>query len=133
MGGLVALGFELVLGAGLFIIVSIIGLFFGNIIIFDSLALAIASGFVAHGLLHIHPALSIVIGLAVLVALYFLQNTKVGFWIIGGLLSLFWGLVFSFMAYGISGKDMVWTYVVLGLGTLLMIGLHIIAKNRMDE
>jgi len=133
MGGLVALGFELVLGAGLFIIVSIIGLFFGNIIIFDSLALAIASGFVAHGLLHIHTALSIVIGLVVLVALYFLQNTKVGFWIIGGLLSLFWAFIFSFMAYDISGKDMVWTYVVFGLGILLMIGLHINAKRRNEE
>lgn len=133
MGALVGLGFELVIGAGLAIIVSIIGLFFGNIILFDSLALAIGSGFAAHGLLHIHPALSIVIGLAVLVVLYFLQNTKVGFWIIGGLLSLFWGLVFSSMAWEFSGKDMIWTYVVFGLGTLLMIGLHINAKRRNEE
>ena len=121
---------ELIIGGILIIICTIIGLFIGNIILFDSLALAIASGFAAHGLLHIHPALSIVIGIVVLVALYGLQMTKVGFWIIGGLLSLFWGLVFSSMAWEFSGKDMIWTYVVFGLGTLLMIGLHINAKNK---
>ncbi|MCG9968678.1 hypothetical protein L9W92_11545 [Pelotomaculum terephthalicicum JT] len=77
MGVLVAFGFELIIGAALAIILSIIGLFFGHIILFDSIALAIASGFAANGILHIHPALSIVIGMVVLVALYWLQNTKV--------------------------------------------------------
>jgi len=124
---------ELIIGGILIIICTIIGLFIGNIILFDSLALAIASGFAAHGLLHIHPALSIVIGIVVLLVLYGLQKTKGGFWIIGGLLSLFWGLVFSSMAWEFSGKDMIWTYVVFGLGTLLMIGLHINAKNKAEE
>lgn len=130
MEHLVMYGFATVIGLIIGAILSIIGLFFGNIIVFDSLALAIASGFLANGLLNIHPALSVLIGLAVLAAMYLLQRTKVGFWIIGGLLSVFWGLVFSLMAWEFSGKDMVWTYVVLGLGIILMMGLHIHARRR---
>lgn len=130
MEHLVMYGFATVIGLIIGAILSIIGLFFGNIIVFDSLALAIASGFLANGLLNIHPALSVLIGLVVLAAMYLLQRTKVGFWIIGGLLSVFWGLVFSLMAWEFSGKDMVWTYVVLGLGIILMMGLHIHARRR---
>lgn len=130
MGALAALGFEIIIGGILFAIFSIIGLFFSDIILFDSLALAVASGFISHGLLHIHPALSILIGIAVFAASFLLQKTKVGFWIFAVILSLFWGLVFSSMAYEFSGKDMIWTYVTLGLGTLLVIGLHIRAKNK---
>lgn len=130
MEHLVMYGFATVIGLIIGAILSIIGLFFGNIIVFDSLALAIASGFLANGLLNIHPALSVLIGLAVLAAMYLLQRTKVGFWVIGGLLSVFWGLVFSLMAWEFSGKDMVWTYAVLGLGIVLMMGLHIHARRR---
>lgn len=60
---LVAVGIELLIGIGIGLIVTIIGLFFGNIIVFDSIALAVLTGFLTHGLLDIHPALSIVIGL----------------------------------------------------------------------
>lgn len=130
MGVLVAIGFELILGIVIGLIITVIGMFFGNIILFDSIALAVLAGFLSHGLLGIHLAFSILIGIALLVGLFFLQNTKVGFWIIGGLLSLFWGLIFSSMAYEFSGKDMIWTYVVFGLGTLLMIGLHLRARGR---
>ena len=121
---------ELFIAGILAVVLTVIGFFFGHIILFDSIALALVASLVSHGLFHIHMAISIVIGIAVLVGLYFLQNTKVGFWIIGGLLSLAWGFIFSTMAYEFSGKDMIWTYVVFGLGTLLMIGLHIKARSK---
>lgn len=127
---LVAVGIELLIGIGIGLIVTIIGLFFGNIIVFDSIALAVLTGFLTHGLLDIHPALSIVIGIAVLVGLLFLQRTRPGFWIIGGMLSLLWGLIFSSMAYEFSGKDMIWTYMVLALGTILVFILHLRARSR---
>ena len=129
MGALVGSGIVMLIGLIVGAIVTVIGLFFGNIILFDSIALAIAAGCLSNGLLHVHPALCILIGLAVLVGLFFLQHTSVGFWIIGGLLSLFWGFVFCTLAYEVSGKDMIWTYVVLGLGTLLMVGLHLHARD----
>jgi len=60
-----------------------------------------------------------------------LQRTRPGFWIIGALLSLLWGIIFSSMAYEFSGKDMVWTYVVLALGTIAVFALHLRARSRM--
>ncbi|MDL2205422.1 hypothetical protein LJC61_04640 [Ruminococcaceae bacterium OttesenSCG-928-A16] len=124
---------ELLIGGILAVVLTVIGLFFGHIIIFDSIALAIVAGFVSHGVFHIHPALSLLIGIVTFFGLFFLQNTKVGFWIIGGLLSLIWGFIFAMMAYEFTSKDMIWTNVVFGLATLIMIGLHIKARNRYSE
>ena len=129
MGALVGYGFAVLIGIALGLIITVIGLFFGNIILFDSIALAILSGCLSYSLLHLHPAFAILIGLAMLVGLFFLQHTAVGFWIIGGLLSLLWGFIFGFFAYDISGGDMIWFYVVMGLGALLMIGLHLHARD----
>lgn len=91
---LLAVGIELLIGIILGLIITIIGLFFGNIIVFDSIALAVLAGFLSHGLLHIHPALAIVIGIVTLLGFLLLQRTRPGFWIIGALLSLLWGIIF---------------------------------------
>lgn len=120
---------ELIISGVLLVVCTIVGLFFGHIILFDSIAIGLVAGLVSHGLLEVHPAIAIVIGLVVFFALFFLQNTKIGFWIIGGLMSLAWGLIFASMAWEFTGKDMIWTYTVFGLATLIMIGLHLKAKN----
>ena len=96
---LLAVGIELLIGIGIGLIVTVIGLFFGNIIVFDSIALAILAGFLSHGLLGVHPALAIVIGIAVLLGLLLLHRTRPGFWLIGGVLSAVWGFIFATMAY----------------------------------
>ena len=70
---LLAVGIELLIGIGIGLIVTVIGLFFGNIIVFDSIALAILAGFLSHGLLGVHPALAVVIGIAVLLGLLLLH------------------------------------------------------------
>ena len=106
---LLAVGLELLIGIVIGLIVTVIGLFFGNIIVFDSIALAILAGFLSHGLLGVHPALAVVIGIAVLLGLLLLHCTRPGFWLIGGGLSVVWGFIFATMAYEFSGKDMVWT------------------------
>ena len=122
---LLAVGIELLIGIGIGLIVTVIGLFLGNIIVFDSIALAILAGFLSHGLLGVHPALAIVIGIAVL-----LHRTRPGFWLIGGGLSIVWGFIFATMAYEFSGKDMVWTYVVWALGAVLVFALHLRAQYK---
>ena len=63
---LLVVGLELLIGIVIGLIVTVIGLFFGNVIVFDSIALAILAGFLSHGLLGVHPALAVVIGIAVL-------------------------------------------------------------------
>jgi hypothetical protein len=130
MGALIGVGFIVIIFVVIGLLVTIIGLFFGNIILFDSVAFAILASVLSHNLWNVHPALCILIGIALCIGLYFLQRTTAGFWIIGGALSLLWGFIFSMIAYELSHQDMIWRYVVFGLGTLLMIGLHIRARKR---
>ena len=111
------------------LVFTIIGTFFGHIILFDSIFLAVISGLVANKALHIHPALSLLIGIAVLLFLFWVQNTRYGFWIVGGFLSLLWALFFSVIAYSATNKDMIWTYVVMGLGFVVMMLLHLKARD----
>lgn len=132
MATLVFTGISIYIGIIIGLILSVIGLFFGNIILFDSIALAIISFTLSKGLLGIHPAFALLIGLAVFFELIFLQTTRFGFWIIGGLLSAFWAFVFAFLAWDITGKDMIWFYVVMGLGMAVMIGLHKRALEQLE-
>lgn len=131
MGILVAAGFELLIGAAVGAVVFIIGLFLRRIDVFDSLTLGIISGTVAHSVLHIHPVLSIVIGAAVFAVLMFLQSMRSGFWIVGGLLSVVWGFIFSLFAFSMSGKNMVWTIGVWIAGTAVILLLHLRAQTNM--
>lgn len=133
MGGvgiLAAQGAWLILGLAISLIVMVVGLFIGHIIIFDSIALGIISGVCCNHFTDIHPALCLLIGAAVFVGLLFLQKTRFGFWIIGVLLSAAWAFVFAFFAYIFAGEDMIWFYVVLGLAFVVMLLLHIRAREK---
>jgi len=130
MDTLSGIGTWMLIGLFIGLIITIIALFFGDIILFDSIAFAILVAIILHNRLHIHPAISIIIGIVAGVGLFSLQKTKVGFWIICGILSLSWGFIFSTFAYEISNKDMIWTYVIFALGTFMMFGLHIRARRR---
>jgi len=133
MGALFSVGLLLVIAVAATIISTIAGLFFGDIILFESIGVAIAAGCLTSHFLHIHPAFCVLIGIAVLAGLYFLMNTKFGFWIIGGLMSLVWGFCVAVIVFGSTGKDMIWTYVSWGLATAAILALHIKAKNSAAE
>ncbi|MDR2043135.1 MAG: hypothetical protein LBQ15_01980 [Clostridium sp.] len=75
------------------------------------------------------PAFCLLIGIALFLFLFWLQNRKPGFWITGTLLSLFWAGVFGFFAWLISGEDLIWGCVVTGLGFLLMAALYLNARG----
>ena len=130
MGFLAAQGAILAIGIIISVICTVIGLFFGHIILFDSIALGIVAGVCCNHFLPIHPALCIVIGIAVFLLLFWLQNTRVGFWIIGGLLSLAYAAVFGLLAYWLSHDDPVWGWVVFGLSFPIMGGLHLYAREK---
>lgn len=129
MGSLVAYGVFTAISIVIGIILVIISLFVGHIILFDSIFLALLSGVLCHDFLGLHPAFALLLGLAVFGLLFWLQNTRFGFWIIGLFLSALWGFIFGFIAYIFSSQDMIWFYVVWGLGTLVMIGLHLKARD----
>lgn len=123
--------YGLILAISIFIglIVTVIGIFVGHIILFDSIVIAGISGVVCNQIWNVHPALCLLIAVALFGLLFWLQNTKAGFWIIGGLLSAFWAFVFGFFAYIFSGEDMIWLYVIMGLGFIVMMGLHLKARD----
>ena len=131
MGYLFAQGVFLVLGLAISFILLVVSLFVGHIILFDSIALGIIAGVCCNHFFTLHPSLCLLVGIAVFVALLFLQHTRFGFWIIGMLMSAVWAFIFGFFAYIFSGEDMIWFYVVLGLAFIVMVGLHI--KARANE
>ena len=55
---------------------------------------------------------------------------EIGFWLIGGVMSLLWGLLVAVFVYDGTGKDMIWTYVSWGLVTLVVFMLHLRAKAK---
>jgi hypothetical protein len=117
-------------GVAIAIILSIIGFFIGNIILFESIGFAIAAGCFASDFLHIHPAFCLLLGIGVLIGLNLLMRTKFGVLLIGGLMSLLWGLLVAAIVYGSTGKDMIWTYVSWGLVSFVIFGVHLHAKSK---
>lgn len=132
MGIIVAAGFELLIGVAVGFAFFIIGLFLKQIIIFDSIALGIVAGFSAHGLLHVNMVLAIIIGIAAFGILLFLQMTKVGFWIIGLIMSALWGFIFAFVAWSITDQNPFWTYGVWIAGALVIMLLHLWSRKNMN-
>lgn len=130
MEWLAAQGLLLAVELGIGLICSVIGLFFGHIILFDSIALGILAGAGCGQIFSLHPAFCLAIGVGVFLLLLLLQNTRVGFWIIGGLLTLAYALFFSALAYSFSHQDPIWGWVVFGLSLLLIGGLHLHARNK---
>ena len=102
-------------------ILLIISVFVGHIIFFDSIVLGIIAGVCCNHFFTLHPALCLLVGVAVFAALLFLQNTRFGF---------VWAFIFAFFAYIFAGEDMIWFYVVLGLAFIVMVGLHIKARSN---
>jgi len=130
---LFTMSLSLILAIAVMIIATVIGLFVGNIILFESIGIAIATGNLASYFLHIHPAFCLLIGIGVLVGLFLLMNTKMGFWIIGVSMSLLWGLFIAAIVYSGTGRDMVWVYASWGLAALFIFALHLKAKRRVTD
>lgn len=130
MGYLAAQGAILAIGIVIGLICSVIGLFFGHIILFDSIALGIVAGVCCNSFTPIHSALCLVIGIAVFLLLLWLQRTSVGFWVIGGLLTLIYAAVAGLLACLLTEKDLVWGLVTFGIVFLVIGGLHLHARDN---
>ena len=132
MGPLISISLSMIIAVVALLIAMIVGLFIRNIILFESIGIAIAAGCLIHHFFNIHPAFCLLIGIGALIGLYFLMNTKVGFWIIGGFMSLVWGFLVAIIVYDSTGRDMIWMYVSWGLVTLIVLALHLNAKRKLD-
>ena len=130
MGYLAATGAYLILALAIGFIIMVVGLFVGHIIVFDSIALGIISGVCCNHFFTLHPELCLLTGVVVVALLLFLQKTRFGFWIIGVLLSAVWAVIFGLLAFIISNADPVWFFVICGISFVIMLILHIKARNK---
>ena len=130
MGYLAATGAYLILALAIGFIIMVVGLFVGHIIVFDSIALGIISGVCCNLFFTLPPALCLLTGVVVFALLLFLQKTRFGFWIIGVLLSAVWAVIFGLLAFIISNADPVWFFVICGISFVIMLILHIKARNK---
>ena len=110
MGWLAAQGAIMAIGLFIGLVCSVIGLFFGHIILFDSIAL----------------------GIATFLLLLWLQNTSISFRLVGGLLTLIYAAVFGLLAYFISEHDPIWGWVIFGL-VFLVVGVLPVMKNEFES
>ena len=79
----------------------------------------------------IHQAICLVIGLAAFFLFYFIQTTRVGFWIFAVIFSIVWAFATAFVIQMfISQVDMVWFWVIFGPSFIINIGSHIRSRNE---
>ena len=90
----------------------------------------IVAGVCCNSFTLIHPALCLVIGIAVFLLLLWLQRTSVGFWVIGGLLTLIYAAAAGLLACFLTEKDLVWGWVTFGIVFLVIGGLHLHARDN---
>lgn len=121
---------ELAAGLCLPFLSTMLGLFVGNIILFDSLLISLACGYFCYAFWSLHPAYCLIIGAVLCIVLFLIQHTKIGFWAIAVLLSYCWGFAFAVFAYLISGNSQLWFYAVLISGFIIMLLLHIKANRN---
>lgn len=88
-----------ILSIALRFVAGLIGLWFAQIIFFDSALTGVAAGMAFNHFAQIHPAICIVIGLAAFFFIFVLQTTTIGFWVIGGLFTLAYSCAFGLIAY----------------------------------
>ena len=97
-----------------------------HIQLLDGAALGGAAALACHYVLGVHPALCLVIFLAVMVGLGMLQAFPVSFWIVSTLFSLSYGTALGWIVYD-TCHDLIWT-VVLGVlaagGAMLLHCVH---------
>jgi len=105
-----------------------VSLLIGNIFLFDALLVSVASGLLANNLLHIHPALSVVIGIIILAVVYKLYRMEAGFWILGALFTFAGSGVIGALVHNATGGDLIWGWVSFGLCSCALGGLHY--RNR---
>lgn len=121
---------KLAIGLGLPLLSTILGLFVGNIILFDSLLISLTCGYFCYAFLAIHPAYCLIAAAVLCLILFLIQHTQIGFWAIAMLLSYCWGFAFAILAYLISGNSELWFYSVLISGFIIMLLLHMKANKN---
>lgn len=85
MGYLVGVGFLIAFSVAIGVVATILGLWLGQIILFDSIAMGIVAGVCCHHFAHVHTALSVLVGIGVCVLFF-----PCGWYLHVGVLCVIW-------------------------------------------
>ena len=112
------------------IILFIFKAFFSNIIKFDSVVISLFVAFIANTVFAIHPVFSIALGIICFCILQWVQFTKFGFWIVGGLMTFAWASLFQSIALDLTEQDPIWGWGVF-IASFALIGMmHLIIRDE---
>lgn len=123
-------GFAVILG----VLCGVAGLFFENIVAFEGLILGVLSGYSCHLKWDVHPAICLLIGIAIFAIILIVQMTKKGAIILGTIMTLAWTGFFGYVVYDFSDHDWTWTLVLGFVAFIVVAILHLaaFAQNRED-
>lgn len=69
------------------------------------------------------------VGIAVIIAAYFIQKTKPGFWIFAVIFSLIWAFVSAMILYIFVTESNLWFWIVFILSAVLNMGSHLNSRE----
>jgi hypothetical protein len=122
-----------VIGLAVGVVVVVLTLYCENIVLLEDLLCAIAVFAVMTKKFGIHPVFAILAAVAVLAALMLLTiKTKVGFWVVGVLMSAAWAVLAMGISMIIFGEDDVIWYAFFGsVGFLMSLVLHVAVRKKL--
>jgi hypothetical protein len=100
-----------------------------DIPIIDSLLAIAIVATVLNGFLHIHLAISILLGIVFAIILAGLFQTRIGWWIISIIYSAIWAAAGGGIVWGISNGDWIWFWTCTGVIFLLSLMQH---RHKLD-
>lgn len=121
---------QVLVGIGFGLLMTVIGLFVGNIILFDSILISAIFGYMCYCIWHVHPAVCLIIAAVTCLIFFGIQHTTIGFWATAIFLSFCWGAVFAVIAYFVTGSSLLWFSGVLIFAFVIMLLLHFKANKK---
>lgn len=106
------------------VLLGIFSFFIKNIIIAENLTISIIGGIFAHHIWNIHAAICLLLGIILFFILTAIHTTKIGFYILSGIMTLAWACGIAFFFYDTSHKDIIWTIVGFIIGLIVISLLH---------
>ena len=80
----------------------------------------------------IHIAICVIIGLAIMIAVYWAEGTKIGFWIFLVLMSIAWAAVPTYIVYYLHEFNLEWYWLLLSFAPCLILNItaHLISSRH---
>ena len=110
-------------------VVMFVTMCMANIIFVDSLIAAVTCGALVSVLLHLHPAICILIGCAVLCGVTYISLQEKGFKILTAASTISWAYIGAFLVNDFTGGDKIWAGFAFVVIALVVWTLHMNVKT----